>query len=316
MGTSSTPDPRRWLALAVLGVAYLMVVLDVSIVNVALPSIQSDLGFSPEDLQWVVSGYALTFGGFLLLGGRAGDVLGRRRLFMVGLALFAIFSALLRARPVRHDADHLPPAPGRRLGRPRAVGLLDHDGHVPGGRRAQQGAGDPRRDRGRGRRHRRAPRRHPHRVRRLGVGVLDQRPDRHPHAHLRAAVRAGEPRRGHEPQLRRPGRRDGHREPAAAGVRARRRPTRTAGAPAETIGVAGRLRGADGRVPVSSRRAAAARSDAAALLEAAHARGRQHGRLRARDDRVQHVLPAVALHAAGARVLGARRPASATSRSR
>jgi len=78
----------------VLGVAYLMVVLDVSIVNVALPSIQTDLDFAPADLQWVVSGYALTFGGFLLLGGRAGDLLGRRRLFMIGLALFAIFSAV------------------------------------------------------------------------------------------------------------------------------------------------------------------------------------------------------------------------------
>lgn len=87
-------DSRRWKALAVLGVAYLMVVLDVSIVNVALPSIQTDLGFTTEDLQWVVSGYALTFGGFLLLGGRAGDLLGRRRLFMVGLALFAAFSLL------------------------------------------------------------------------------------------------------------------------------------------------------------------------------------------------------------------------------
>ena len=85
MGSSSTPDPRRWLALSVLGVAYLMVVLDVSIVNVALPSIQTDRGFSPEDLHWVVSGYSLTFGGFQLLGGRAGDVLGRRRLFMVCL---------------------------------------------------------------------------------------------------------------------------------------------------------------------------------------------------------------------------------------
>ena len=89
-----TPDPRRWSALAVLGVAYLMVVLDVSIVNVALPSIQTDLDFAPADLQWVVSGYALTFGGFLLLGGRAGDLLGRRRLFMIGLALFAVFSAV------------------------------------------------------------------------------------------------------------------------------------------------------------------------------------------------------------------------------
>jgi len=85
-------DPRRWKALAVLGVAYLMVVLDVSIVNVALPSIQTDLGFTPENLQWVVSGYALTFGGFLLLGGRMGDLLGRRTLFMVGLALFLLTS--------------------------------------------------------------------------------------------------------------------------------------------------------------------------------------------------------------------------------
>lgn len=89
-----TSDPRRWRALAVLGIAYLMVVLDVSIVNVALPSIEEDLGFAPEDLQWVVSGYSLTFGGLLLLGGRVGDVLGRRRLFMTGLALFAAFSLL------------------------------------------------------------------------------------------------------------------------------------------------------------------------------------------------------------------------------
>jgi EmrB/QacA subfamily drug resistance transporter len=78
----------------VLGVAYLMVVLDVSIVNVALPSIEEDLNFSPEDLQWVVSAYSLTFGGFLLLGGRTGDLLGRKRLFMAGLGLFAVCSLL------------------------------------------------------------------------------------------------------------------------------------------------------------------------------------------------------------------------------
>jgi EmrB/QacA subfamily drug resistance transporter len=94
MATAATPDPRRWKALAVLGVAYLMVVLDISIVNVALPSIESDLDFAPEDLQWVVSGYALTFGGLLLLGGRLGDLLGRRTLFMVGLGLFALASLL------------------------------------------------------------------------------------------------------------------------------------------------------------------------------------------------------------------------------
>ena len=91
--TGVAPDPRRWKALAVLGVAYLMVVLDVAIVNVALPSIQKDLHFSSaSSLQWVVSAYALTFGGLLLLGGRSGDLLGRRRLFMGGLACFSIFS--------------------------------------------------------------------------------------------------------------------------------------------------------------------------------------------------------------------------------
>src|SRR5438034_5429491 len=87
-------DPNRWKALAVLGIAYLMVVLDVAITNVALPSIQRDLGFSINGLQWVVSGYALTFGGFLLLGGRLGDLLGRRRVFMLGLGLFALTSLL------------------------------------------------------------------------------------------------------------------------------------------------------------------------------------------------------------------------------
>src|SRR5262245_13607634 len=86
-----TGDGKRWCAMAVLSVAYLMVLLDVSIVNVALPSIQKRLGFSTSGLEWVVSGYALTFGGFLLLGGRAGDLLGRRRIFMAGLVLFALF---------------------------------------------------------------------------------------------------------------------------------------------------------------------------------------------------------------------------------
>jgi len=89
------PDPKRWRALAVLSIAYLMVVLDIAIVNVALQAINEDLNFSStENLQWIVSGYALTFGGFLLLGGRLGDVLGRRRMFMVGLALFSITSLI------------------------------------------------------------------------------------------------------------------------------------------------------------------------------------------------------------------------------
>jgi MFS family permease len=83
-----TSDRRKWLALALLSVVQFMVVLDIAIVNVALPSIQVDLGFSQENLQWVISAYALVFGGFLLLGGRAADLLGRRRIFLAGIVLF------------------------------------------------------------------------------------------------------------------------------------------------------------------------------------------------------------------------------------
>ncbi len=85
---------RKWWALALLSVVQFMVVLDIAIVNVALPSIQVDLGFSQENLQWVVSAYALVFGGFLLLGGRAADLLGRRRVFLGGLAVFTVGSLL------------------------------------------------------------------------------------------------------------------------------------------------------------------------------------------------------------------------------
>jgi EmrB/QacA subfamily drug resistance transporter len=86
------PDPRRWHALALVCVAFFMVVLDVAIVNVALPSIQADLDISRDTLQWIVTAYSLAFGGFLLLGGRAADLLGRRRVFMVGMALFTVGS--------------------------------------------------------------------------------------------------------------------------------------------------------------------------------------------------------------------------------
>jgi EmrB/QacA subfamily drug resistance transporter len=90
----TAPDPRRWWALALLCGAFFMVILDAAIVTVALPSIEQDLGFSAQGLQWVVSAYALTFAGLLLLGGRAADLLGRRRVFMVGLVLFTVASLL------------------------------------------------------------------------------------------------------------------------------------------------------------------------------------------------------------------------------
>src|SRR6059036_4356249 len=87
-------DRRRWLILAVLVVAQFMVVLDVAIVNVALPTIKNDLHFSEDGLQWVITAYAIVFGGVLLLGGRLADLLGRRRLFTAGVGVFAVSSLL------------------------------------------------------------------------------------------------------------------------------------------------------------------------------------------------------------------------------
>jgi EmrB/QacA subfamily drug resistance transporter len=92
MRDARTAYERRWQALALLATTQFVVVLDAAIVNVALPSIGTDLRFSQENLQWVVNAYVLTFGGFLLLGGRAADLLGRRRMFIVGLVVFAVAS--------------------------------------------------------------------------------------------------------------------------------------------------------------------------------------------------------------------------------
>jgi EmrB/QacA subfamily drug resistance transporter len=92
-GRASLSD-RRWLALLILCLGDLMIVLDVTIVGVALPSIRADLGFSEESLAWVVNAYLITFGGFLLLGGRLGDLFGHRRLFLAGVALFTCASAV------------------------------------------------------------------------------------------------------------------------------------------------------------------------------------------------------------------------------
>ena len=94
-------DRNRWAALYVLCVGMLMIVLDATIVNVALPSIQDDLGFSQSNLAWVVNAYLIAFGGLLLLAGRIGDLIGQRRVFLVGLAVFTAASlvcALARAR--------------------------------------------------------------------------------------------------------------------------------------------------------------------------------------------------------------------------
>jgi EmrB/QacA subfamily drug resistance transporter len=92
--TSAPPSSRRWLALTTVGLAQLMIVLDISVVNIALPAAQADLAFSAGDRQWVITAYSLAFGSLLLLGGRLSDLIGRRRTFVIGLVGFAAASAL------------------------------------------------------------------------------------------------------------------------------------------------------------------------------------------------------------------------------
>jgi MFS family permease len=93
MSTETTR--RQWLIFLLLAVAQFMVVLDVSITNIALPSIMQELGFAANDLQWVLTAYALSFGGFLLFGGRASDLFGRKRVLLIGISAFTIISLLI-----------------------------------------------------------------------------------------------------------------------------------------------------------------------------------------------------------------------------
>src|SRR4051812_49986950 len=91
---SPAAEPNRWAVLALVGTAQLMVILDATIVNIALPSAQESLGFSTESRQWVITAYALAFGSLLLVGGKLGDLFGRKWTFIVGLIGFAVASAI------------------------------------------------------------------------------------------------------------------------------------------------------------------------------------------------------------------------------
>jgi hypothetical protein len=132
-GVAGRPPANATLVLVLVCLAQFMVVLDATIVNVALPSIQSDLQFSATDLQWVINGYTLMFGGFLLLGGRAADLFGRKRLFLAGIALFTC--GLARERPGRElrGARRRPRVPGPRRGARLPRGALHHHDDVPRG---------------------------------------------------------------------------------------------------------------------------------------------------------------------------------------
>ena len=124
--TDHVADPRRWKALGVLALIQFMLVLDITVVNVALPRIQHDLGFSRPGLAWVVNGYVLMAGGLLLLGGRMADVLGRRRLFLIGVSVFAIASAACGAAvdPGMLVASRFLQGAGEALAAPASLGLI------------------------------------------------------------------------------------------------------------------------------------------------------------------------------------------------
>ena len=174
-----TMDSRsRWLALIVLCLGSLMIVLDTTIVNVALPSIKTSLGFSQTSLAWVVNAYLLTFGGFLLLGGRLGDLYGHRRLFLIGITLFTLASLscglansegfLVAARAVQGLGGAITSAV--------ALSLIDDPVHRAG--RAREGDGRLRLRRRRRRHDRRAARRRPDRRAQLALDLPRQRADR------------------------------------------------------------------------------------------------------------------------------------------
>ena len=132
---------QRWLALYVLCAGVLMIVLDTTIVNVALPSIREDLRFTETSLVWVVNAYMLTFGGFLLLGGRLGDLFGHRRLFLLGITLFTLASLACGAGGLAADADRRARRAGhRRCDRLRRRAVADH-GPVHRARRSREGDG-------------------------------------------------------------------------------------------------------------------------------------------------------------------------------
>ena len=154
IGGGYARPPRRWRAFALLAVAFFMTIVDLTIVNVALPTIGRKLHFPEADLQWVVTAYGLTFGGFLLLGGRAADLLGRRRLLMAGLARVHRRLARLRPGAQRRLHDRHAGRPGPRGGAHAARSPVHRHEHVRRGCRAQQGARDlgrHRRRRGHGR---------------------------------------------------------------------------------------------------------------------------------------------------------------------
>ena len=134
-------NTNPWLVLCLVCIAQFMVILDATIVNVALPSIQADLNLAETDLQWVVNAYTLIFGGFLLLGGRAGDLIGRKRVFLAGVVVFTVASFLNGIADIVDVADPRPRPAGPRRRSHRTRGALDPDDDLRRGPGADEGDG-------------------------------------------------------------------------------------------------------------------------------------------------------------------------------
>ena len=213
----------RWTALVVLCLGNLMIVLDTTIVNVALPSIRADLGFSESSLAWVVNAYLLTFGGFLLLGGRLGDLFGQRRLFMAGIAAFTAASVACGLAGSRDRAGRRSRGAGPRRGGGLRGGAVARDEPVHRAGRPGQGDGLHRVRRCGRRQHRRPARRCAHEQPRLALDLPGQRAHRRRGAPAVAAGAAGRARaRCRHPAGRR-GSGDRHHRPDARGLRHRQR---------------------------------------------------------------------------------------------
>ena len=217
-------NTNPWLVLCLVCIAQFMVILDATIVNVALPSIQEDLNLAENDLQWVVNAYTLTFGGFLLLGGRAGDLIGRKRVFLAGLVVFTVASFL---NGIAETSTWLILARGLQgfgaaLIAPR--GALDPDDDLRRGRSADEGARRLGRDRDRRRRGRVAARRHSRRVPLLAMDLLRQRARGHRGIRRLRDLRARVACRRGAPDLRHSRSGHRHRRPDLTGLRNRQRP--------------------------------------------------------------------------------------------
>ena len=194
--TAESASRRKWMALVVVCLGQLMMVVDMTIVNVALPVIQRDLRFSQADLTWVVGAYLISYGSFLLMAGRLGDLIGRKRVFLAGVALFTVASALCGLAD-----DQLVLIAARFLqGLGGAIATVgDHRPHrhrLPAPRRARAGDGRLHVRRHLRRLARAAARRRARAVRRLALDLLRQRADRRGRARARRAADREPPGRG------------------------------------------------------------------------------------------------------------------------